>query len=214
MPSATPTLEKVTALITRKANSRFELLLFEHPTTGIQIPAGTVEAGEKAEHAVLREAAEETGLGDLIILETLGSQDELPPPEHLMVLTSTPVYARPDPNSFDWARFRNGTTVRFVRREGKFCQVSYEETDRWPDPQYTTYQITGWVPTKVLTPLCVRHFFHIACAVETSERWTVKADNHIFKLFWAPLTDLPAIIPPQDTWLKWLKKANLEQTHR
>jgi len=54
MTSATPTLEKVTALITRKTDSGYELLLFEHPTSGIQIPAGTVEPGEKAEHAVLR----------------------------------------------------------------------------------------------------------------------------------------------------------------
>ncbi|HNT24128.1 MAG TPA: NUDIX domain-containing protein [Anaerolineales bacterium] len=214
MTSATPTLEKVTALITRKTDSGYELLLFEHPTSGIQIPAGTVEPGEKAEHAVLREAAEETGLGDLIILADLGSQDEPPPAGHLMVLIPTPVYARPDPNSFDWARFRSGTTVRFIRREGKFCQVTYEETDRWPDPQYTTYQITGWVPTKVLTPQCMRHFFHITHAGETRERWTVKADNHIFKFFWAPLANLPAIVSPQDTWPEWLKKANLEQAHR
>jgi 8-oxo-dGTP pyrophosphatase MutT (NUDIX family) len=109
-----------------------------------------VEPGEKPERAVLREAAEETGLGELVLLANLGSQDEPPPPGHLRVMAPTPVYSRPDPNSFDWARFRSGTPVRFLRREGHFCQVSYEESDRWPDPQYTTYQITGWVPMKIL----------------------------------------------------------------
>ena len=214
MPAATPVLEKVTTFITRKTSAGPELLLFEHPTSGIQIPAGTVEPGERPERAALREAAEETALGELILLADLGSRDEPPPPGHLLVIAPTPVYSLPNPSSFDWARFRSGILVRFLRREGKFCQVSYEETDRWPDPQYTTYQITGWVPTRMLTPKCVRYFFHMACAVETHEHWTVKADNHIFKLFWAPVANLPAIVPPQDAWLPWLKKANLEQTHR
>ena len=36
------TTEKVTAFVIRTANHRAELLLFEHPYAGIQIPAGTV----------------------------------------------------------------------------------------------------------------------------------------------------------------------------
>jgi hypothetical protein len=42
----------------------------------------------------------------------------------------------------------------------------------------------------------------------------VQSDNHRFKLFWAPVDNLPPLVPPQDIWLEWLKKANLEQTHR
>jgi 8-oxo-dGTP pyrophosphatase MutT (NUDIX family) len=38
------------------------LLCFQHPTAGKQIPKGTVEPGENAEQACLRELTEETGL--------------------------------------------------------------------------------------------------------------------------------------------------------
>ena len=51
------------------------LLLFRHtdfPDAGIQVPAGTVKAGEDFHAAVLREAEEETGLKNLEIVSYLG----------------------------------------------------------------------------------------------------------------------------------------------
>ena len=55
------TTKKVLAYITRGD----ELLVFTHrdfPEAGVQVPAGTVEAGETLDAAVLREVHEETGL--------------------------------------------------------------------------------------------------------------------------------------------------------
>ena len=50
------------------------LLVFEHVNSdaGIQVPAGTVEADEAPELAVMREASEETGLTDLTLQSKLG----------------------------------------------------------------------------------------------------------------------------------------------
>lgn len=65
-----PTIVKVTAMITRGS----ELLVFrkpEHPGTGTQVPAGTVEPGEPPEVAVVREAIEETGLKGFTLLGLL-----------------------------------------------------------------------------------------------------------------------------------------------
>ena len=53
--SDTPVLEKVTAFITRGAGAARELLVFQHQAAGIQLPAGTVEAGEDVEAALWRE---------------------------------------------------------------------------------------------------------------------------------------------------------------
>jgi 8-oxo-dGTP pyrophosphatase MutT (NUDIX family) len=53
------------------------LLVFRHPESpeaGIQVPAGTVQPGEDLAAAVLREAAEETGRTDLVLVRFLGEQ--------------------------------------------------------------------------------------------------------------------------------------------
>ena len=65
-------IEKVTAFITQKRNGMNSLLVFKHPTAGVQIPAGTVEAGEDIETAVQREVYEETGLQHVKIEKYLG----------------------------------------------------------------------------------------------------------------------------------------------
>lgn len=55
------------------------LLVFRHPhhaDAGIQVPGGTVQDNESLEDAVLREAAEETGLSGFEIRACLGKQDQ------------------------------------------------------------------------------------------------------------------------------------------
>jgi 8-oxo-dGTP diphosphatase len=52
------------------------LLVFrqpDFPDAGIQVPGGSVEAGEGLEAAALREAHEETGIGELVLQSYLGS---------------------------------------------------------------------------------------------------------------------------------------------
>ncbi|MDP6038397.1 MAG: NUDIX domain-containing protein [Candidatus Latescibacteria bacterium] len=66
------TVHKVTAFITREQNGTRELLVFQHPNAGIQLPAGTVERGEDIEAAVVREAQEETGIQNFHIQTHLG----------------------------------------------------------------------------------------------------------------------------------------------
>lgn len=53
------------------------LLLFTHPLSpqaGIQVPAGTMEPGERPADAALREATEETGLTSLRVERFIGRQ--------------------------------------------------------------------------------------------------------------------------------------------
>lgn len=66
-------LAKVAALITHGTGASRRLLVFEHPSGGIQVPAGSVEPGEDPAAAVLREVHEESGLTTAQIVRALGS---------------------------------------------------------------------------------------------------------------------------------------------
>ena len=91
-------VQKVTAFIVRERNGVKELLVFKHPTGGVQIPAGTVEGGEDLETAVKREAYEETGLRAVEIEAYLGCfENELGEGERIIAKT-TQVYIEPDLN--------------------------------------------------------------------------------------------------------------------
>jgi 8-oxo-dGTP pyrophosphatase MutT (NUDIX family) len=200
-------VEKVTAFITREQRGKPYLLLFEHPSAGIQIPAGTVESGEPPEAAVIREVAEETGLRSPSICRHLGCVEGKLPEGQRIIAEPTKVYAQPDATSFDGAHLRQGIPIALLRQAGGFSHVIYEEFDRVPNPHYVTLSITGWVPDEVLADSTRRHFFHLEFAGHSEERWTVFADNHRFVLFWAPLSALPEIIYPQSEWLEFLPES-------
>jgi 8-oxo-dGTP pyrophosphatase MutT (NUDIX family) len=199
MPS---TVHKVTCFIIRREN---QLLLLRHPNVGIQIPAGTVNPGEEIESAAQREAREESGLTSLVLLRSLGQIDDQPPPGYIFTAYPTPVYSRPHLLSYDWVHFRTGLPVEVVRHEAGFTQVKFEETDRYINPQYATYSILGWVPDEALTTQRIRHFFLFTAPDPTLEQWSVEVDYTRFELFWSPLNHLPEIVPPQASWLKWIK---------
>ena len=194
---------KVTDFITRRVGGKVQLALFRHPYAGIQLPAGTVEQGEEWEAAALREGFEETGLKNLHLIRSIGSSDWEPPQG--MALTRQPckVYARPDESSFDWAGLPRGETVNTLgRNSGPFTQVTYIEMDDAENPQYVTYQITGWLKRAVLCRVVRRAFFHLGYdGLGGPDTWPVAIDNHVFTVFWADLNDLPALIPFQQAWL-------------
>lgn len=196
-------LHKVAAFITRESARGIELLLLAHPYAGNQLPAGTVEENEDPRDAAVREAREETGL-DARVVTQIGHLDEELPRDKLAVVKNTIVYARPDATSFDWARVPRGNWVCFERAHGNWTQITYEEPDQYPNANYTTYRITGWVPNDTLARRQRRHFFHLIADDETRESWTQFSDNHQFRLFWASLAALPEIASPQNRWVEYV----------
>jgi 8-oxo-dGTP pyrophosphatase MutT (NUDIX family) len=69
---------KVVAFVTRHGPTGAELLVFDHPSAGVQVPAGTLEAAENKLDGARREAWEETGLDDLRLVATLGRCNDGP----------------------------------------------------------------------------------------------------------------------------------------
>src|SRR4051812_13906238 len=88
-------LEKVIAFVTRGPSDARELLVFRHPSGGLQLPAGTVEEGEPLVDAVLREVREETGLTDLAILAYLGEHGSPMAPDQCVVLDRVRLVQQP-----------------------------------------------------------------------------------------------------------------------
>ena len=201
--------EKVTAFVTRMNALGVELLLFEHPYAGIQLPAGTVEDDEPHAVAAAREAREETGLLDLPPGRFLAAVPEPLPDDYYLMLATTTVYARPDPTSFDWATIRRGIRVLRHRTTADFSHVTYMEQDQQAAPPYVNFQITGWVPSTAITRQVTRYFYHFPYHGATPTTWWVDTDNHRFRLFWAPLAQLPTLVAPQRWWLDILLRSSL-----
>lgn len=197
-------LEKVTIFVTRGEGAQRELLLFQHQSAGIQIPAGTVEFGETPEQAAVRETAEETALEMASPAHFLGVEEDEAPAGHCFVYQTSPICKRPDTKSLSGASVRRGIAVEIEREEGEFVQISYREFQRQPPPEQIFYQITGWVLRPALIWRRRRSFYQFDYTEQTPERWTTNFDGPAFELFWAQLDDLPDIVPPQAAWLAYL----------
>lgn len=199
-------IDKVTAFITRSRGATHELLLFEHPYAGIEIPAGTVEPGEAPQAAALRETREETGLVDVTLQAHITTQTGDLPDGKRVIVQAAPAYARPDPTSWNWITLPRGLWVDALRHTGGYTQIAYTEPEHMRTPDVITFAITAWVPDHVLGHGWRRHFFHLTHQGNTPDRWTVTTDGHRFTLFWAPLADLPPVVPPQGAWIPVLRE--------
>ena len=208
-------VQKVTALIVRERNGVKELLVFKHPTAGIQIPAGTVEEGEDIETAVKRETYEETGLRFVEIENYLGCfENELENNERIIAET-TQVYIEPNLNAIPYKRkLPKGLTLDYHSTRADFTHISYieYEYDQFYEPICIDANITGWVPNKNISAEKKRHFFHLTTQEETADAWELKSDGgHIFSPYWTPLSPKPDIIPPQDKWLDFVYEKILKE---
>ncbi len=67
------TVSKVCACVVRNSRGRNELLAFEHPNAGVQLPKGGLQPGEHPADGVVRELHEETGLHGLAVTARLGA---------------------------------------------------------------------------------------------------------------------------------------------
>ena len=201
-------VQKVTAFIIRERSGAKELLVFKHPTAGVQIPAGTVEDGEDIETAVKREVYEETGLRSVEIENYLGCfENELEDNERIIAET-TEVYIEPNLNAIPYKRkLPKGLTIDYLSTQKGFTHISYIEYqyNEFHKPIHIDANIIGWVPNENISAQKTRHFFLMSTQEETADAWELKSDlGHIFKPYWTPLSPKPEIISPQDRWLDFV----------
>jgi 8-oxo-dGTP pyrophosphatase MutT (NUDIX family) len=63
---------KVCPVLLRQRREQWQILAFRHPLAGTQLIKGTLEPGELPEVGVLRELAEESGIGHAAVVEKIG----------------------------------------------------------------------------------------------------------------------------------------------
>lgn len=197
------TLRKVTAFITRSTEGGTQLLTFGHPTAGTQLPAGTVEAGEAIEAALLREVQEETGLSEVRVVRDLGTQVyELDGGWHLS-LSWTHLLVGPRSDALRLGFYvTRGAWLQVTDQVGDFSEVMYEERDLNVDPPALLARIRAWMPSELLSARLERHFFHLTPTAPVPEAWDQPADGgHVFHLHWVPLHPRPRLVVGQDEWL-------------
>ena len=201
-------VQKVTAFIVRERRGVKELLVFKHPTAGVQIPAGTVEKDEDIETAVKRETYEETGLQFVEIENYLGCFENELEKNQRIIAETTQVYIEPNLTAIPYKRkLPKGLTVNYLSTGEDFTHISYitYEFDEFHKPICIESNITGWIPNENLSAQKKRHFFLMSTQEKTADAWELKADQgHIFEPYWTPLSPKPNIIPPQNRWLDFV----------
>lgn len=190
------TLGKVAAFITRSTAAGRELLVFSRPKAGVQLPAGTMEAGETPEVAVMREAREESGLNALRIIRHLETIPQGFEPNDRMLLEPYTLIT-----SLGAVPLTRGFHVQVVGSAGDEDDVCYEFTRDEQGRFQPDMRSRGSIPRRLLTTDVTRHLFHLTATANTPERWSVEADRHTFSLYWTPLRRDVGLIPQQARWL-------------
>jgi 8-oxo-dGTP pyrophosphatase MutT (NUDIX family) len=198
MSETMQTFWKVTALTTSKAG---ELLIFEHPTAGRQLPAGSVEPGEELEAAVRREILEESGLIAEGPMERLGVLETTLGPEKGVMKKTSHLFDDPECTKQQEVFIRRGVTVKTVERGPTAMRLRYDEIDHNQTPPKLLYTKQGWAPADCVADKMSRALYHVRYDGVTESRWQHAADDHVFTLFWVPLKPRPQLIAGQQEWL-------------
>lgn len=193
--------DKVTAFVTRVHEGRIQLLVFAHPTAGVQLPAGSVEVGEQPASGAVREVAEETGLTGCVVVTRLGELTQTLPSTRTVLLRAVEVRSQPNAGAPVTATLRRGLPVRADHGEGSWRHVVYETFDLNQEPPVPLTRVAGWVPVHCLAERLVRHLYHLQCTSSTPDRWEQFADDHLFRPFWTPLEAPVALVEGQQQWL-------------
>lgn len=206
MPLETPlrTITKVTSFVTRETGSAgtTELLVFRHPDAGVQLPAGSVEPGEKLEAAALREVEEETGLLDARLVARLGtSVTEL---ASMKAFYEEAVLRKgPSEEAEILDQLPRGWWCRVQGEQEEYSEICYEELNRYTNPQLVIVRFSGWVKSASLAHRMERSFFHIRATGATPDRWVQRAEDRFdFECFWLPLVPKPDIQSLQQEWIE------------
>ena len=202
MPESSETFLKVTGFVTRRKDAAVELLVFQHPTAGIQLPAGSIEPGEAPLAAAIREVWEETGLRGIELIQPLGVMTLELPPGRRVLRGDVRLVASPREAVTDMCpRLPRGYSVLVIESIGSQSLVRHETYDLATVPPRVLSSIEGWTDSGHLSSRIERHLFLFDYPRSGPPRWYQEADGNRLELFWTPLARNVGLIEGQDIWL-------------
>lgn len=187
-------VDKVACLITRGGPDGPELCVFEHPSAGIQLPAGTLEVGEDPLAGALREAFEETGLDGLRVESELGWTPASPTPVDAVVARTIQVGATTVPRGYYAKVLEEGPMECLVRVAGVEGRV--ERTSLAFDGQ--------------------RHLVHLTTPEPAPGEWWVATPDGggmIWRCHWVPLDRRRYLNDWHEDWLDRVRPALVSAPH-
>jgi 8-oxo-dGTP pyrophosphatase MutT (NUDIX family) len=194
--------EKVTAFVTRAARGRIELLVFDHPIAGTQLPAGSVEVSESPDSAAQREVAEETGLTATRIVAKLATAEMRLPANQRIVMTTEQLVREPRHDAASaGVSIRRGLTVRAESTSSDFTFIVGETFDLNRVPPQLVDRVEGWIASRALGSTIIRHHYHLVLDKPAEDSWRIESDGHVFRPHWVPLLPAPKLVKGQDAWL-------------
>jgi 8-oxo-dGTP pyrophosphatase MutT (NUDIX family) len=179
----TQRVDKTTCLITRLADGVDELVVFDHPSAGVQLPAGTSLPGEDPSNAALREGWEETGIPGLVVRAKLKELVESVASSRRGWLAADVVV---DDQTF--ARGRLATVID-ARDDELLVEVAGKR---------------GWIAADAFADEVVRHVLQLESDVSMpSEWWVVTPDGEglCWRCRWVPLHSELALVDGQAHWV-------------
>ncbi len=204
--------EKITAFILRLTQPVPEILVFEHPASGLQLPAGTVEIGEEPEMAVLRKVFEETELKQIEVVRKVTETHQFISPDEAYLMETLRCYAWPAQSAQRFGPlFTRGMRFQVFERKVGFTRILYEGYDLEKKTDKSSTMIEGWLPTSSLTREIRRYFYLVKVLTETPQSWSFLNDRgYTIQLKWMPLTPAPQLNEEQTDWLHFLDGVQLE----
>lgn len=191
------TFEKVTVFVLRSSPTGPQLLTFVHPAGGRQLPAGSVEPGERLEEAALREVREETGVADLCGLARLGEEVEELGDEAVAIVDARVV----DPSRDGIQVIKRGHRVRVEARVGEGFRVAQLVYDLTIEPAREIPGIRGEAVGADFARRVRRTFWFARAEAGGPDRWVQAADGHRFHVEWVSLRPPADLVADQARWL-------------
>jgi 8-oxo-dGTP pyrophosphatase MutT (NUDIX family) len=206
-------IEKVSAFILRSRNNEPEILIFEHPRAGLQIPAGTVELNESPEEALYREVFEETGLKAVEIIEKIAQEHQFTSKDEAILLQTMRCFGWPAQSAQrKGPLFTRGQRVQVFERKVGFTHINYLEHDYNQEPVELIEQVDGWLPSEMLTQEIIRHFYAVRVKEDTPGSWSQLSDRgQTFNVRWEGLNPDPVLIEAQSEWLQYLHAVSFDK---